>query len=236
MPMAMRMWSSTGRTSTPRAVSSAAQSRSKDGRTAEEASLRGVRTTGAAGGRRRWPTPLAGLDLGTVRCGWRPTHRRCAAGSTGWWSPRSRGRGTGRARPGRSRTPPRGLVTQCSKSAVSGLLGVTWRTVGSIVTRVVGDIDAGLDRLAGLRRIGIDEVAYKRGHRYLTVVVDHDTGRLVWAAPGREEKTLQRFFDELGEQRCARSPTCRPTLRSGSPTSSPNAAPTRCVAPTRSTS
>jgi transposase len=70
------------------------------------------------------------------------------------------------------------LVTQCSKTAVSGLLRVAWRTVGSIITRVVGDIDSQVDRLAGLRRIGIDEVSYKRGHKYLTVVVDHDSGRL----------------------------------------------------------
>lgn len=42
----------------------------------------------------------------------------------------------------------------------------------------------------------------KRGHRYLTVVVDHDSGRLVWAAPGRDKATLDRFFDALGEQRC----------------------------------
>ncbi len=42
-------------------------------------------------------------------------------------------------------------------------------------------------RSAGHRRIGIDEISYKRHHRYLTVVVDHDSGRLVWAAPGRPE-------------------------------------------------
>jgi transposase len=59
------------------------------------------------------------------------------------------------------------------------------------------------DRFAGLKRIGIDEISYKRGHRYLTVVVDHDSGRLVWAAPGRDKATLNLFFDALGEQRCA---------------------------------
>ncbi|CAN5909272.1 ISL3 family transposase [soil metagenome] len=94
------------------------------------------------------------------------------------------------------------LVTQCSKTAVSQLLRVTWRTVGSIVTRVVADIDAQVDRFAGLRRIGIDEISYKRGHKYLTVVVDHDSGRLIWAAAGRDEATLQRFFDALGDDRC----------------------------------
>jgi transposase len=35
------------------------------------------------------------------------------------------------------------------------------------------------------------------------VVVDHDTRRLVWAAPGRNEATLAAFFAELGKQRCA---------------------------------
>ncbi len=65
------------------------------------------------------------------------------------------------------------------------------------------DVEKLHDRFAGLRRIGIDEISYKRGHRYLTVVVDHDTGRLVWAAPGRDKATLAAFFDALGEERCA---------------------------------
>ena len=95
------------------------------------------------------------------------------------------------------------LAVQCSKSAVVELMRVAWRSVGAIVTRVQTDIDARVDRLAGLRRIGIDEISYKRGHRYLTVVVDHDTGRLVWAAAGRDEITLQGSFDLLGPARCA---------------------------------
>src|SRR5947208_13380069 len=47
------------------------------------------------------------------------------------------------------------------------------------------------------------ELSYKRGHRYLTVVVDHDSGRLVWAAAGRDKATLRRFFDVLGDDRAA---------------------------------
>ena len=83
---------------------------------------------------------------------------------------------------------------------------IAWRTVGSIITRVWDDVEALHDRFAGLRRIGIDEISYKRGHRYLTVVVDHDTGRLVWAAPGRDKATLRSFFDALDASepgRCA---------------------------------
>jgi transposase len=95
------------------------------------------------------------------------------------------------------------LATHTSKSAVGGLLRVAWRTVGAIITRVVADAQAATDRLGDLHRIGIDEISYKRGHKYLTVVVDHDTGRLLWAAPGRNDTTLERFFDLLGAQRCA---------------------------------
>jgi len=95
------------------------------------------------------------------------------------------------------------LVTHCSKSAVRDLLRVAWRTVGSIVTRVVADAEEATDRFANLRRIGIDEISYKRGHKYLTVVVDHDTGVLLWAHPGRDQKTLEKFFDRLGADRCA---------------------------------
>lgn len=95
------------------------------------------------------------------------------------------------------------LAVRTSKSAVMELLRVAWRTVGAIVTRVNADIDATIDRLEGLRRIGIDEISYKRGHRYLIVVVDHDSGRLVWAGPGRNDAALNVFFDELGPDRSA---------------------------------
>ena len=95
------------------------------------------------------------------------------------------------------------LAVRTSKSATCQLLRVAWRTIGSIITRVNTDVEARVDRLSGLRRIGIDEISYKRGHRYLIVVVDHDTGRLVWAGPGRSEAALDVFFDELGEERAA---------------------------------
>jgi transposase len=93
------------------------------------------------------------------------------------------------------------LAVHTSRVAVAELLRVAWRTVGRMVTRVAQEAGQGVDRLEGLRRIGIDEISHRKGHRYLTVVVDHDTGRLVWAAPGHDEATLHRFFDALGEHR-----------------------------------
>ena len=95
------------------------------------------------------------------------------------------------------------LATATSKTTITELMRIGWRAVGGIVTRIQTEIDARVDRLEGLRRIGIDEIAYKRGHKYLTVVVDHDTGRLVWADVGRDQATLDKFFVLLGPERCA---------------------------------
>jgi transposase len=95
------------------------------------------------------------------------------------------------------------LAVVTSKTAVCQLMRIAWRTVGAILTRVCADVDAVTDRFAGLRRIGIDEISFRKGSKYLTVVVDHDTGRLVWAAEGRDAKTLARFFAVLGGERCA---------------------------------
>jgi len=94
------------------------------------------------------------------------------------------------------------LAVNTSKTAVAELMRVAWRTVGSILERVAAEAGRQVDLLDGLRRIGIDEISHRKGQRYLTVVVDHHTGRLVWAAPGRDRKTVLAFFDALGEERC----------------------------------
>jgi hypothetical protein len=74
------------------------------------------------------------------------------------------------------------LAVACSKSAVMGLM-IAQCTVGAIVTRVAEDAMAGVNRFARRRRIGVDEISHKKRHRYLIVVVDHDSRRLIWAAP-----------------------------------------------------
>ena len=95
------------------------------------------------------------------------------------------------------------LAVNCSQTAVAALMRIAWRSVGGICARVAAEAQASRDLLTGLRRIGIDEISHRKGQRYLTVVVDHDTGRLVWAAPGNDRKTMERFLDELGPERCA---------------------------------
>ena len=92
------------------------------------------------------------------------------------------------------------LAQQMAKAPIARLMRIAWDTVGRIVERVIAER---LDprRLDGLRAVGVDEVSYRRRHRYLTVVADHDTGRIVWLAKGRNAATLQAFFDEIGERR-----------------------------------
>jgi len=94
------------------------------------------------------------------------------------------------------------LVQVADKTAASRMFGMAWRTVGSMVQRVV---DAFLpdDLLQGLEAIAVDETSYKRGHRYLTVVTDLLTGRVVWVGEGKSADTLGGFFKLLGRQRRA---------------------------------
>jgi len=151
-------------------------------------------------GRRRWRA----LDLGAVRCFIEADAPRVACRRHGVTTV-----GVPWARPGASHT--RGfedvaawLATQTSTTAITRLLRVSWPAVGQIISRVVADVaQQRPDRLEGLRRIGIDELSYRVGQRYITVVVDHDSGRLVWAREGRDRETVRAFFDALGAERTA---------------------------------
>jgi len=148
-------------------------------------------------GMRRWRT----LDVGTMKAYLQATAPRVDCAEHGvviadvpW------------ARPGAKHTwvfedTCAWLAAHTALSVLTVFLRIAWRTVAAIVTRVVADGRDTNDLLSGLVRIGIDEIAYRKGQRYLTVIVDHGTGRLVWAAEGRNQATLSRFFDELGAQR-----------------------------------
>jgi transposase len=96
------------------------------------------------------------------------------------------------------------LAVNTSKTAVAELMRIAWRTVGTICARVSAEAEAERDLLGGLTRLGFDEISIRKGQRYLTVVVCHDTGRLVWAHPGRDADTVKIFLDLLGPERCAR--------------------------------
>lgn len=82
------------------------------------------------------------------------------------------------------------------KASIARLLRCSWEAVDAIVTRVVADHldDARLDQLY---RIGVDEISYKRGRKFLTIVADHDTGNVVWVGEERSKAAFEEFFAAL---------------------------------------
>ena len=88
------------------------------------------------------------------------------------------------------------LATRTDKTTITQVLRIDWDTVGRIVKRVC---DAELDpsRLRDLYDIGIDEVSWKRQHKYLTLVVDHQRRQVVWGCEGSGQAAADAFFSEL---------------------------------------
>jgi transposase len=95
------------------------------------------------------------------------------------------------------------LAAHATATTVAQLMRSSWRAVTRMVARVVAEARGRLDRLAGVTKVAIDEKAYRKGHRYLTVVTDLATGRVVWAAEGRSQATVEAFFTALGPVRAA---------------------------------
>lgn len=94
------------------------------------------------------------------------------------------------------------LAQRCDKTSITQLVRVNWRSVGAIINRVVADqLDD--SRLDELYLMGVDEVSYRKQHHYLTLVTNHQQGKVVDARPGKTAATLTEVFDQLGPDRCA---------------------------------
>jgi len=95
------------------------------------------------------------------------------------------------------------LCEKMTLSDISEITGLNWKTIKEI------DIYYTKQRIESLHnldptRIGIDEVAYEKGHKYLTVVRDLDLNKVIWVGLERKESTLDAFFDELGWEKALR--------------------------------
>jgi transposase len=94
------------------------------------------------------------------------------------------------------------LAQQMNQTQLTRLMRIGWETVGNIIARVVAEkLPAG--RLDGLELIGVDEVSYGADHRFLTSVVNHQNGAIMWATEGRNAASLQAFFDQLTDEQKA---------------------------------
>ena len=92
------------------------------------------------------------------------------------------------------------LATRADKTTVKRLVRIDWDTVGRIIARVCAD-ELDPDRLHNLFEIGIDEVSWRKQHRYLTLVADHIRGQIVWGTEGNSQAAADRFFKDLGRSR-----------------------------------
>lgn len=89
------------------------------------------------------------------------------------------------------------MTLHLSRKAVSEYLRISWDSVGPMVSRVERETRSGDKRFDGLVRIGIDETSYKKGWKYITVVINHETNSVIWAAKGFGKEVLEQFFQEL---------------------------------------
>lgn len=96
------------------------------------------------------------------------------------------------------------LSVHASRSTVSEFMRVEWHTVGDICAREYQEMEEGSpSRFNGLVNIGIDETSYKKGHKYMTVVINHDKSSVIWCAPGCGKEVLSKFFELLSEEQRA---------------------------------
>lgn len=88
------------------------------------------------------------------------------------------------------------LATKTDKTATTRLTRIDWQTIGRVIERVGAElIDA--DRLSDLFEISIDEVAWRKGHRYLTLIADHRRRCVVWGTEGKGQAAADEFFADL---------------------------------------
>ena len=87
---------------------------------------------------------------------------------------------------------------------VAQVFGTSWNTVYRAVTLAVcwGLINRSLDDVTA---VGVDEIQWRKGHKYLTLVYQIQEGckRLLYIAAERTEQSLRGFFDMLGTARSA---------------------------------
>ena len=92
------------------------------------------------------------------------------------------------------------LTGDSTVKAVAKQLAIDWRTVKDAEVRHIRGL-LRKRRLDGLRQLGIDEVSYEKGHKYLTLVTDLDRHRVIYATHGNDGRAVGRFLTWLGPER-----------------------------------
>ena len=91
------------------------------------------------------------------------------------------------------------LVSMSTVTDVANQYELSWDTVKNIDKQYLAGKYSNIE-YGDLKRISIDEIANKKGHDYLTIVLDLDKNRVIWVGEGRKEEDLDRFFERLKDQ------------------------------------
>lgn len=93
------------------------------------------------------------------------------------------------------------LAMNINKKVAAEYLRCDWHTIMRCISRVREVLEPDIKkRYDGLVNISIDETSYRKGHNYVTTVVNHDTNAVVWCAPGHSTEVLSKLFEELTEE------------------------------------
>ena len=96
------------------------------------------------------------------------------------------------------------LTAVTDRKTAGAFLHVTWRTAGAVTHRVAERVKASMPSpFDGLHAIGVDETSHRKGHTYITVVVDHERRRVIWAHDGVGRDVSDLFLQALTPERRA---------------------------------
>lgn len=95
------------------------------------------------------------------------------------------------------------LTGDSTVKAVARRMALDWETVKDAEVRYIRGLLRKRD-LRGIRRIGIDEVSYERGHKYLTLVTDLDRHRVIYVTHHNDSRAIGRFLKWFGPDRCSK--------------------------------
>lgn len=95
------------------------------------------------------------------------------------------------------------MAANCSKKTVAAFMQISWNTVGPMISRIEKDMDINPEkRYDNPVKIGVDETSYRKGQKYITTVVNHDTGNVIWVSQGHGKTVFEKFFKQLTPEQC----------------------------------
>ena len=93
------------------------------------------------------------------------------------------------------------LALRMSKTDVKNFMRISWATVGHSMSASWKRYEVSYkDRIRGVRHICVDETSIKKGHKYITIVIDMDKHQVIWIEFGHDFDTFSKFCELMTEE------------------------------------